>query len=471
MKKYLKLQYIMAAVLTGFVLGSICRLGIFYGTILGILVFCFLPSFQKYIDKEKEAYFRYAQACLYMEQMESSFKKNRRIYPSLKETLALFSEGNMKETIQRAVDEIEKEDAKADAAEQALGIVEKDYGCEQMELMHSFFLRSQEQGGDASQAVSVLESRRNAWTDSVEQCRSEKKNMLFSVLMSFVLLFTVSEAMMFFLPEEMNVMGHTAERIAVVVEIALLLFMTRAVLKKNATDWLEPIEERTSEKVEADYRFVEEYDPAKEMRTSIKWAAVPMILTIVLFLTKRSVVLLSVGLAVTVLLLNQHTLDYAMKKKRIKREVERDFPRWMFHVILLLRTESVQGAVYLSMEKVPASLQYPVKKLCEELKEDPTGSAPYFAFLEGYDVPKVQEAMKLLYSISSGTGGNVDEQMLTVIEKNNAMTLQSEKIKNDNRMAGMMGYLFLPVLPSGLKIMADLALVMLTLYGSIGNML
>ena len=79
--------------------------------------------------------------------------------------------------------------------------------------------------------------------------------------------------------------------------------------------------------------------------------------------------------------------------------------------------------------------------------------------------------MKLLYSISSGTGGNVDEQMLTVIEKNNAMTLQSEKIKNDNRVAGMMGYLFLPVLPSGLKIMADLALVMLTLYGSIGNML
>ena len=196
MKKYLKLQYIMAAVLTGFVLGSICRLGIFYGTILGILVFCFLPSFQKYIDKEKEAYFRYAQACLYMEQMESSFKKNRRIYPSLKETLALFSEGNMKETIQRAVDEIEKKDAKADAAEQALGIVEEGYGCEQMELMHSFFLRSQEQGGDASQAVSVLESRRNAWTDSVEQCRSEKKNMLFSVLMSFVLLFTVSEAMM-----------------------------------------------------------------------------------------------------------------------------------------------------------------------------------------------------------------------------------------------------------------------------------
>lgn len=266
-------------------------------------------------------------------------------------------------------------------------------------------------------------------------------------------------------------MENTFERIAVVVEITLLLFMTRSVLKKNAADWLEPVKERSAEAVGKDYHFVEEYNPAKEMRTSIKWAAIPLIATVVLFLAGKSVVVLSIGLAVTVLLLNQHKMDYSMKKKRIKREVERDFPRWMFHVILLLRTESVQGAIYKSMDKVPASLQYPVEKLCEGLKKEPTGSGPYFSFLEEYDVPKVQEAMKLLYSISSGTGGNVDEQMLTVIDKNNSMTLQSEKIKNDNRVAGMMGYLFLPVLPSGIKIMADLALVMMTMYSSLGNVL
>lgn len=471
MRKFFKFQNILIAVLSGFVLGSVCRLGMFYGILLGMITFFFLPSFTKYIEKEKEAYFRFTQACLYMEQMENSFKKNRRIYPSLKETLALFAEGEMKDTIQKAVDEIEKEDAEADASEKALAIIEEVYGCEQMELTHNFFLRSQEQGGDFTQAVSVLESRRNAWTDSVEQCRSEKRNMLFSVLMSFILLFVVSEAMMFFLPDEMNVMENTFERVAVVTEITFLLFMTRSVLKRNATDWLERIKERDTEAVEKDYHFVENYNPAKEMRTSIKWAVLPLILTVVLFLTKRSVAVLSIGLTVTVLLLNQHKLDYFMKKKRIKKEVERDFPRWMFHVILLLETESVQGAIYASLSRVPASLQYPVQKMWDELQEDPTKSGPYFTFLEEYDVPKVQEAMKLLYSISSGTGGNVDEQMLTVIDKNNAMTLRSEKMKNDNRVAGMMGYLFLPVLPSGIKIMVDLALVMMTMYSSLGNVL
>ena len=469
--KYLSPKNLLIAGLVGCVIGSICRLGILGSVILGGIVFVFLPSFWKYMEREKKAYDRYTQACLYMEQMENSFKKNRRIYPSLKETCALFAKGEMLFTLQRAVEEIEKEDAMADAAEQALHMIESEYGCEQMELMHSFFLRSEEQGGDCTQAVSVLESRRSTWMDAVEQCRSEKKNMLFSVIISLVLLFVVSEAMMFFLPEEMNIMNHRVERIAVIGEIALLLCLARAVLKKNAADWLISVQERTVKAVEKDYSFVAEYSPGREMIRSLCWALIPLVLTIVLVLITRSIPVLSIGATLTILLLNQHKLDYFLKKKRIKKEVERDFPKWMFNVILLLGTESVQGAIYRSMEKAPASLQPPLRQMWKEIQKDPTQAAPYFSFLEDYEVPKVQEAMKLLYSISSGTGGNIEEQMLTVIDKNNDMTLRSEKIKNDNRIAGMMGYLFLPVLPTGIKMMVDLGLVMMNLYTHLGNVM
>lgn len=471
MRNFFKIQNIIIAVLSAFVLGNVCKLGIFHSIILGCVIFGFLPSFSKYIKKEKESYFRYTQTCLYMEQMESSFKKNLRIYPSLKETLALFSDGDMKDTIQKAVDEIEGDTASADASEKALRIIEEKYGCEQMELMHSFFLRSQEQGGDFTQAVAVLERRRNTWMDAVEQCRSEKKNMLFSVLISFVLLFIVSEVIMFFLPAEMNIMKNPIERTAVIVEILLLLCLARSALKKNASDWLTSIKERKEEEIEKDYRFIEKYDASKEMKTSIKWAAVPFVLTMIIFVATKSITAFSIGIAITILMLNQHKLDYALKKKRIKKEVERDFPRWMFHVILLLETESVQIAIHNSTPKAPASLQYPLAKMWEQIQEDPVSSLPYFSFLENYDVPKIQEAMKLLYSISSGTGGNIEEQMLNVIDKNNDMTLRSEKIKNDNKIAGMMGYLFLPVLPTGIKMMADLALVLVTLYSTLGNSL
>ena len=51
---------------------------------------------------------------------------------------------------------------------------------------------------------------------------SEKKNMLISVILSTVILFIVSEALMFFLPNEMNVMTKMPERFAVVIEISSL---------------------------------------------------------------------------------------------------------------------------------------------------------------------------------------------------------------------------------------------------------
>ena len=49
--------------------------------------------------------------------------------------------------------------------------------------------------------------------------------------------------------------------------------------------------------------------------------------------------------------------------------------------------------------------------------------------------------------------------------------MQSERMKNDNKVAGMMGYLFYPVLPVGVKMMADMFLMMLTLYQNMGQVL
>lgn len=470
MKKYLKLQNIAIAVIAAMVTGTVCNLGVCYSVLMGMVVFFFLPSYTKYLEKEKESYKRYEQACVYMEQMESSFKKNKRIYQSLKETVNLFPEGEMKETLQTAIHEIEKEDAQADSSERALLFIEEKYGCEQMELMHNFFLKSQSQGGEVAGTIAILEKRRNTWMDAVEKCRTEKKSMLFSVLGSLLLFFFVTEVLVIFLPGDMDITGNVIERTSVVLETVVLMFFGRCALKKNAADWLEKVKEREEEKVRKDYLYVEHYNPAKEMSTSIKWAVIPAVITAVLYVMSKSPVALSIGAAVTVLLLNQHKLNYSLTKKRIKKETERDFPKWMLHVILLLETESVQGAVRKSAAQAPVSLRYPLEKMQEGFEEDPTGPEPYFSFLKEYDVPKIQESMKLLYSIGSGTGGDGNEQMLAVIEKNNDMTIRSEKLKNDNKVAGMMTYLFLPVLPSGIKIMADLILIMMTMYGSMNTL-
>ena len=168
-------------------------------------------------------------------------------------------------------------------------------------------------------------------------------------------------------------------------------------------------------------------------------------------------------------MLNQHKLEYSQRKKQIEKEVERDYPKWLFEITLLMETESVQGAIYKSMENAPKILQYPLKEFSETLQMKPADPDAYFEFLEIYDLPKVHESMKILYSISKGLGGKQEEQILQIKDKNNEMTIQSEKIKNNNKIAGIMVYMLYPVIPSGIKMMADLGLILLTAYGNIGT--
>lgn len=85
---------------------------------------------------------------------------------------------------------------------------------------------------------------------------SEKKNMLISVILSTVILFIVSEALMFFLPNEMNVMTKMPERFAVVIEISCLLCLIRRASKKNAADWFEKNSERPEKDIRKEYLFM-----------------------------------------------------------------------------------------------------------------------------------------------------------------------------------------------------------------------
>lgn len=96
---------------------------------------------------------------------------------------------------------------------------------------------------------------------------------------------------------------------------------------------------------------------------------------------------------------------------------------------MFMETESVQGAVFKSKDTAPNILKYPLEKMLETLQKFPTKPDAYFQFLEDYDVPRVHESMKLLYAISTGKGGNTKEQMLQIVEKNNTMTMQSERMK------------------------------------------
>ena len=469
MKDLFTFKNLCISIFGGLFLAGVCRLGIIFGVITAIVIFLMVPGFIKYIRQEKEYYQRFTDACIYMEQMEGSYRQKKNIREALVDTEELFKQGDMKEALKQAVAEFTEENTGADTAKNALHIIEKSYGCEQMELFHDFLLKNTAQGGDCEEPIELIEKRRNAWVSATEQCRSKKKSMLFSVVISFVILFAVSEAMVLFLPEEMNIMMLPVERGLVVLNVLFLLLLARGVLKKNATDWLVSSSQRDKNKINRDYMELEQWNIKKERITSLKWSVFPMAVTVIAYFLTSSFVCFAVGFPIVFLFLNQHILNRYLLKKRLKREIERDYPKWLLSVILFMQKESVQGAILKSIEDAPNVLAYPLEQFRKTIQEKPGESDAYFQFLMDYDVPKVHESMKILYSISKGLGGDQEKQMYQIIDKNNAMTIRREEIKNDNRIAGMMGYLFYPIFPTGFKMVADLVLILMMVYKSMGN--
>lgn len=471
MKKFLNLTNLGIAIFGGLFCGGICKLGIWFTGFFMAALFLLVPGILKAMKKEKASYQRFLEAGIYLEQMENSFKNNQTIYDCLKETRDLFGEGEMKEHLKEAVTLMEKETAGADAAGNALAVMEEHYGCEQMKLTHDFFLKNTQNGGERIGPVEILEKRRNAWSAATEDCRAEKKKMLNSVLISVTSLFFISEVFVWFMPKQMRIAGLFTENIATVALLILLVLIVRHIFKKNAEDWLSQPKERSREAVKKDYLYLKNYDPKKEIFSSIKWAFIPLVITILCFIKFHSIFVFAIGLPLTVLMLDQHKLNQRLIKKRLIEEVERDYPKWMLSIILLMKSESVQGAIFRSIDHAPNVLKYPLEQMKDTLQKHPTKSTAYFEFLSILNMPRITESMKLLYSVSSGTGGDSEKQMLQIVDKNNAMTLKSEKLKNENRLAGITAYLFLPVLPISIKMMFDMVLIMITMYGNVSAMI
>ena len=149
---------------------------------------------------------------------------------------------------------------------------------------------------------------------------------------------------------------------------------------------------------------------------------------------------------------------YNMRFKAIKEKIEIQFPRWLMNVALYVQSNSVQVALYKSIPTAPLVLQPELIKLNNAIRDNPTSIDPYLNFMSQFDLPDITASMKMFYSIASGTGSDVQQQVNEIIERNNTLLDKTEKINNDNNLAKMYAMFLLPQLTGGGKILIDMVL-------------
>ncbi|MDD6451303.1 MAG: hypothetical protein PUF56_05140, partial [Lachnospiraceae bacterium] len=137
---------------------------------------------------------------------------------------------------------------------------------------------------------------------------------------------------------------------------------------------------------------------------------------------------------------------------------------------LLLQTENVQVAILTSFPDAPAVLKSDLDQLIRDLEQDPVSIHPYLNFLKDYTLPEVRSAMKMLYSLSEGKGGEAAGQIRELIQRNQVLQDRSAKLGNEDVMAGMFLLFLSPQLTGGLLMLADMILMFSAYLLKMGNL-
>ncbi|MCR5055053.1 MAG: hypothetical protein K6A69_09445, partial [Lachnospiraceae bacterium] len=267
-----------------------------------------------------------------------------------------------------------------------------------------------------------LEARR-MWEDRTIERLKEKQKQQIRVIMSMVTSLLLCR-MMYFVGGEMNV-EVASESIAQTV--TLLVLMSDMVIfyrssKRLTADVINEDPGKTAELV-AQYKRFMKYDDRKLFDRVAKRASM----------------------------------------KSLSRAIEAEFPKWLMEVSLLLQTENVQVSIFRSYEDAPKLLQPALKELIYQLRKHPTELMPYVNFLAEFGLSDVRSAMKMLYSLSEGTGGDAERQIEDIIRRNQEMFDRAEKIRNEDKLSGMYALFLAPQVTGGLKLIVDMMLL-LTIY-------
>ena len=95
----------------------------------------------------------------YLEQLLYSFRRKPKILTALQDTVLLFQEeknSELREAIEEAIACIQNPSGNGDVYEEALSIIEKDFGCKRMKKIHSFLRQVESAGGNIDKSVEIL---------------------------------------------------------------------------------------------------------------------------------------------------------------------------------------------------------------------------------------------------------------------------------------------------------------------------
>lgn len=424
-----------------------------------LMVLGTMPFVIAYNNKQKYEENRMIEVSTYIETMLYAFKRKPKILDALKDTSILFDKGEMKNVIEKAIHFMESEYYEGNREEKALEYISEKFPNSLILQMHQYFIKVEEIGGEYGIAVEALLAEKNMWLDrSMEykkECQRWKRNINIGILLSL----GICVSILYFLPQNIDIMNHILYQLGTVASFACYILIFIKTQKRLAVDYVTTKSSDEGRLLNC-YDRLKNYNEKKERNKSICISVIPMIGMVVSGIY-GNLLYGTIFAVIGLITLSQHKIGYHLNQKTVKAAMVQAFPQWLLEIALLMQTENVQTAIAKSRERAPLILQPEIDTFIQDLIDQPEGIDPYINFLKNYQNMEILSAMKILYSISTNSTGDVQKQIEEVLNRSNRLRNYVEIQKNENHLAGMNLLFFMPILVAGVKMLVDMTLFLM----------
>ena len=414
--------------LTAFYLGVFFELSPFF--IAAVAVVYALCTPQLIYNQKKHAFEtrRFQDVNAYMSQMAQTFADTQDVISSLQRTSRSFSSGRMCDTLKEAMDIIDNGMSDIRKAERdALMHIESRYNCEKVRNLHNFILSAEELGGECSTEFSILEKIRGAWKEAVVLYHSQIANKRnFGVIIYGILLLLCIFMLNVMRDADIDIISSGFIQFVNAVLISLFVIFFVVMDKRLNVSLLKDAKYMTEEKAEKLFSYVTGFDSKAERKKNIVYGVMAVIAAAGLVAVRRDLISFAVGVGIVFIGFNVHKITLILTVNELQSELRKAFPMWLFDIMLLIQRESVEGAIEKSVETAPPVMKNELRRICALLRAEPHNPDAYTSFFADFNNLDIEEAMRKLYALSIGNGGNGDV-MSVIIETNMAVLEQAEK--------------------------------------------
>lgn len=415
--------------------------------------------------------YRFEQMTTYLQEMITVFKLKPKILYSLQEVNSLFENDDkgISKKINQAIAKIESgTSSKDEIYHEALAILEEEYPCSRIKSLHSLMITVENQNSIQYQdSLNDLYEDIRCWISRTYDYQIQLKNTKFQFSIILLLTIGVASAMVNILPQNMlGFIDTAAYQFISMLMLGIFLAMFCFVQSKLNGQWLVNDVEKDDSRIQKSIDYIENFDKKKNFKDSCIKALIVSVIPIIGFLQANSN-LMYLGAFATVFIYFWGDLQYKSHYSRVEKEIKKTFPIWLRDVTLNMHNLVVTNAIRQSYNSAPTVLKYYLSGFISEVEKDPITIRPYNNFLKKFYINDISSAMKSLYSIKQQTPENSSKQISDLIIRNQGLMETSEKIKNENQIAGMGMIGGVPMVIGSFKLMADMMLMLGSFMSSI----